>query len=310
MVAMTSPPKKKFINTIAEYHKLASLPVPGHPLLSVINFEDLKWKPDKGIISVVHNFYSVILKKNDNAKCRYGQKEEISIHEGGLHFMSPKQVLTIEAFDQEFTHTGWLVLIHPDFFWNTSLAKKVKQYGFFSYATNEGLTVSVYEEATIFNMIENIAREIPFSNDPYDKEVNIVQIELLLTYSDRIYKRQLASVAKTEHRTLERLETLISKYLRSDELAEKGIPTVPYIAGQLHISPNYLSRLLQSIMGQSTKNYLHDKLIDLAKEKLSTTELSVSEIAFGIGFKSPQSFSKLFKTKTSLTPLEFRQSFN
>jgi len=223
--------------------------------------------------------------------------------------MSPKQVLTIEPVDQHLANQGWLILIHPDLLWNTSLAAKIKHYGFFSYEINEGLRLSAQEQVTVINIISNIADEIPNGTDRYSKDVIIAQVELLLAYSERIYKRLFSSRKKQEHRTLEQLELFMSKYIKGNNLSETGIPTIKYIAEQLHISPNYLSRLLQSITGQSTKNYLHDKLIELAKEKLSTTELSVSEIAYEMGFKAPQSFSKLFKTKTSLTPIEFRQTF-
>ncbi len=307
---MIATPKKIHINTITDYHKLAGLPTPGHPLLSVIKFEDLKLKPDNQIISMIHNFYSIVLKRDNNNTCRYGQKQEITLHQGGLHFMSPKQVLTMVVHSQEYTPIGWLLLIHPDFLWNTAIAKKIKQYEFFSYEVNESLALSVDEETTVVNMIKNINQEVADGIDLHSKDVIIAQIELLLAYSERIYKRLFTSEKKNEHRILDQLEILIVKYFKSNDLIKNGIPTIQYIADQLHISPNYLSRLLQSITGQSTKNYLHDKLIELAKEKLSTTELSVSEIAYEIGFKTPQSFSKLFKNKTKLTPLEFRKSFN
>lgn len=298
------------INTVSEYHSLMKLSLPKHPLLSVINFEDPAWKLEDQGITIVHDFYSVVLKKGNNAKCKYGQKDEIGIDEGGLHFMSPKQILSILQADHSVAHAGWLILIHPDLIWKTSLANKIKDYEFFNYDIHEGLKLSVSEFEAVLNMITDIADEISNSIDANSRDVIIARIELLLAYSNRIFKRQYTAKKKHDHRTLEHLELVISQYLKSDDLTTMGIPSVNYIADQIHISPNYLSRLLRSITGRSTKDYLQDKIIELAKERLSTTKLSISEIAYTIGFKTPQSFSKLFKVKTSLTPLEFRRSFD
>jgi AraC-like DNA-binding protein len=309
MSNMKSGSQKINVNTISEYHKLMNLSLPKHPLLSVINFQDATWNFENLAITIVHDFYSVVLKMGNNPKCKYGQKEEISISDGGLHFMSPKQVLSTTTVDQGFAHAGWLILIHPDLIWNTSLANKIKHYDFFSYEIHEGLRLSPSEIDVVLNMIKDINYEISNSIDPNSKEVIIARIELLLAYSHRIFKRQFTSNKKQDHRTLERLELLISQYLNSNDLATRGTPSIYYIADQLHLSPNYLSRLLQSITGRSTKHYLQDKIIALAKEKLSTTQLSISEIAYTLGFKTPQSFSKSFKAKTSLTPLEFRKAF-
>ena len=304
-----SVPVKIYVDTITEFHRLNNLPDPKEPLLSVLKFEDLSWKPDDLFTSVVRNFYIIALKKNVNTNFRYGQ-EEINFEEGVLHFMSPKQVITIETPIEEITNSGWLLLIHSDFLWNTPLAKKIKQYEYFSYNVNEALVLSVKEETTVLNIIENIYQECHSSGDKCSHDIIRAQIELLLAYSERFYQRQFVSGRKSNHRILAQLELLISEYFKNGDLIKKGIPTIRYISDELHISPNYLSRLLQAYTGQSTKGILHDKLIELAKEKLSTTDLSVSEIAYELGFKSPQSFSKLFRIKSSQTPLEFRQSFN
>jgi len=303
-------PVKIYVDTITEFHRLNNLPDPKDPVLSVLRFEDLSWKPEDLSTSVVRNFYIIALKKNTNTKFTYGQ-EEINFDEGVLHFMSPKQVITIETPVEEVTNSGWLLLIHPDFLWNTSLAKKIKQYEYFSYKVNEALALSLKEETTVVSIIENIYQECHNSIiDKSSKDIILAQIELLLAYSERFYQRQFISGRKSNHRILAQLELLINEYFKSGDLIKRGIPTIRYISDELHISPNYLSRLLQVNTGQSTKSILHDKLIELAKEKLSTTELSISEIAYELGFKSPQSFSKLFKIKNSQTPLEFRQSFN
>ncbi len=302
--------KSLHINTIAEYHRFMELPKPEHPLVSVVRFEDIKRHPGDSPLTIIHNFYSIALKKDFNAKLKYGQ-QVFDFDEGVMHFMSPKQVLSVQVnADIALRHSGWLLLIHPDFLWNTPLAKKIKSYEYFSYKLNEALHLSEKEEHLVTDIIEKIAQEYHTNIDNFSQDVMIAQIELLLTYAERFYQRQFITRKIANHKILNQLETFLTSYFNEDNLANKGIPSVQVIADHLHISANYLSRLLQLLTGQSTKQYIQDKLIDLAKEKLSTTDLSVNEIAYSLGFEHPQSFSKLFKSKTNVSPLQFRQSFN
>lgn len=299
-----------FIKTISDYHRLMDLPKPEHPLISVVKFEDIKRKPGISAKTIIHNFYSIALKKDFTAKMKYGQ-QDFDFDEGVMHFMSPKQVLSVQATtDKELKHSGWLLLIHPDFLWNTLLAKKIKNYEYFSYNLNEALHLSEKEETLVTDIIEKIAQEYHTNIDNFSQDVIIAQIELLLTYSERFYQRQFITRKIANHKILNQLEAFLTIHFKEENLANKGIPTVQFIADSLHISANYLSRLLQLLTGQSTKQFIHDKLIDLAKEKLSTTNLSVNEIAYSLGFEHPQSFSKLFKSKTNVSPLKFRQTFN
>ncbi len=298
------------IKTIAEYHRLTGLPKPEHPLISVIKFEDIKHASADFPKSIIHNFYSIALKKNFNAKMKYGH-QDFDFDEGVMHFMSPKQVLSFETTSgEEVKHSGWLLLIHPDFLWNTSLLQKIKGYEYFGYKVSEALHLSDKEEAMMVGIMQNIAQEYHTSIDKFSHDVIIAQLELLLTYSERFYQRQFITRRIANHQILNRLEQLLSEYFNNDKLAAEGIPTVEYFANALHLSSNYLSRLLKTLTGQSTKQFIHDKVIDLAKERLSTTELTVNEIAYELGFEHPQSFSKLFKMKTNYSPLEFRQLFN
>lgn len=298
------------IKTITEYHQYRSLPKPEHPLISVINFEDIKHLPNDNTISFVFDFYSVALKRNLNGKVKYkyGQ-QEYDFDDGILFFISPGQVFSV-ATDGDFQLSGWMLLIHPDFLWNTPLAKTIKHYDYFSYSVREALHLSEKEELTIINIIRSIEQEYHSNIDKFSQDVIIAQLELLLTYADRFYHRQFITRKIANHQILNRLENLLTAYFNSDDLMGKGLPTVQYIAETLNVSPNYLSALLNVLTGQSTQQHIHDKLIEKAKEKLSITDLSVSEIAYDLGFEHPQSFSKLFKTKTNLSPLDFRQSFN
>jgi AraC-like DNA-binding protein len=298
------------IKTITEYHRFMGLSKPEHPLISVINFESIKHLPYNESISLVFDFYSISLKRNFNARFKYGQ-QEYDFDEGIMFFISPGQVFGLEIEKgSDLRHSGWLLLVHPDFLWNTTLAKTIKQYEYFDYSVNEALYLSEKEEAKITGMMQNMEQEYRSNIDKFSQDIIIAQLDLLLNYADRFYHRQFITRKITNHQILNRLEETLTAYFAGDALAKKGLPTVQYIADTLNVSPGYLSGLLKTLTGQSTQQHIHDKLMAKAKERLSTTALSVSEIAYELGFEHPQSFSKLFKTKANLSPLEFRQSFN
>ncbi|QHV96115.1 helix-turn-helix domain-containing protein [Spirosoma endbachense] len=298
------------IKTISEYHRLRELPKPEHPLISLIDYGSIKHSPENNPVSWVFDFYSISLKRDFNAKMKYGQ-QEYDFDEGIMFFISPGQVFSIEVNKEPaLKHSGWILLIHPDFLWNTPLAKAIKQYEYFDYSANEALHLSEKEETIIVDIMQNIGQEYHSTIDRFSQNIIIAQLELLLSYSERFYHRQFITRKITNHSILNRLENILTAYFNSDSLVNKGLPTVHYIAELLNVSPNYLSGLLKVLTGQSTQQHIHDKLIEKAKEKLSTTDLSISEIAFELGFEHSQSFSKLFKIKTNVSPLEFRQSFN
>lgn len=298
------------VKTISEYHQYIGIQKPEHPLISLVDFESIKRMPGDDPISLVIDLYSIGLKRNFNGKMKYGQ-EEYDFDEGIMTFMAPGQVINIEVNKNEvLNHSGWLLLIHPDFLWNTPLANTISQYEYFGYSVNEALHLSEKEEATITGIMQNIVQEYRSSIDNFSQKIIIAQIELLLAYAERFYQRQFITRKITNHKILNRLEGLLTGYFNSDDIGKNGIPTVQYISEALNISPNYLSGLLKALTGQSTQQHIHDKLIEKAKEKLSTTDLSVSEIAYELGFEHSQSFSKLFKVKTNLSPSEFRETFN
>ncbi|UPK67646.1 helix-turn-helix domain-containing protein [Chitinophaga filiformis] len=296
------------LKTISDYHQFRELPKPEHPLISVIKMEAVRQLRENEPKGIIQNFYAIALKRNFTGKLKYGQ-QEYDFDEGVMFFISPGQVYSIEA-NKALEHSGWLLLIHPDFLWNTPLAKTIKQYEYFSYAVSEALHLSEKEEAVIAAIMQQIEQEYHSNIDKFSQSVIIAQLELLLTYAERFYHRQFITRKISNHKILARLEELLNSYFNSEDLLKKGLPTVQYIAQSLNVSPNYLSSLLKVLTGQNTQQHIHSKLIEIAKEKLSTTALSVSEIAYELGFEHPQSFSKLFKTKTNLSPLEFRQTFN
>jgi len=306
-MAITKPFR---IKTISYYHQAMGLPKPDHPLISVIDFETVKDASRHKPTSLVFDFYSISLKRNFNAKIKYGQ-QQYDFNEGVMFFIAPGQVFGIEREEgKEPSHSGWLLLVHPDFLWNTPLAKTIKKYEYFDYSVHEALFLSEKEEAMIINTMQSIDQEYRSNIDKFSQDVIIAHLELLLTYSERFYNRQFITRKIANHKTLDKLEDILNEYFNSNDIALKGLPSVQHIANLLNVSPNYLSSLLKVLTGQSTQQHIHAKLIEKAKEKLSTTRLTVGEIAYELGFEHPQSFSKLFKTKTKLSPLEFRQTFN
>lgn len=300
------------IKTISEFHKLRGLPKPEHPLISVATTEDFTKLPEQITMNVVFDFYFIALKRMKGVKYKYGQLHYDFDDDGVLFFMSPNQVLELEIIEEENAEkqSGWILLIHPDFIWNTPLAKTIKQYEFFDYSVNEALLLSEKEERTLNGIIENIRQEYHSNIDKFSKQIIITHLENLLSYSERFYNRQFITREKANHQILERLEKLLADFFNGDDLVIRGLPSVQYVSQELNVSPSYLGSLLRTVTGQSTQQHIHDKLIEKAKEKLSTTNLSVSEIAYELGFEHSQSFSKLFKTKTNVSPLKFRQSFN
>ena len=298
------------IKTISQYHQILCLPKPEHPLISVINLASITQASLNEPISLMYGFYCISLKRDINFKQKYGQ-QEYDFDEGVMSFISPNQVLGIQMDeDSTLKPSGWMLLIHPDFLWNSSLAKTIKKYEYFDYSANEALHLSEKEETTITGIVKNIEQEYHSNIDKFSQDIIISQLEVLLNYSERFYQRQFITRKISNHKILDSLEKMLNDYFDKDDLLKNGLPTVQYISEKLNVSPNYLRGLLKTLTGLNTQQHIHEKLIEKAKEKLSTTDLSVSEIAYELGFEHSQSFSKLFKAKTKLSPLEFRTSFN
>ena len=297
-----------FIHSISELHRILELPKPEHPLVSVINFEEITCYTDESMKSIIYNFYSICIKKGFKGKLKYGQNY-YDFDEGIMTFFSPGQVITTDITD-EMALSGWWLVVHPDFIRNYPASKNIKEYGYFSYAVNEALHLSEKEETMITSIMQNIEQEYRSVIDGFSQDVIVSHIDLLLNYCNRFYNRQFITRKSANHDLLINLEALLSDYFNSEKVQELGLPTVQYISEKLAISPNYLSDMLRNLTGQSTQQHIHNKLIEKAQEILTTTSLSVSEIAYQLGFEYPQSFSKLFKSKMHVSPLEFRHSFN
>ncbi len=299
---------------ISDYHNFANLPAPEHPLISLVDYSKVQYPKDIKGWKLVQEYYSIGLKRNVPYKFFYGQ-QEYDFDEGLMTFISPNQVMSIGSnpnvgANATLKPTGWLLFIHPDFLWNTALAKTIKSCEFFRYSIHEALFLSGKEELLMVDILKNIEREYQANIDRFSLRIIISQLELLLNYAERFYERQFITRNKSNHQILERIEVLLSNYFNQDNLIELGLPTVEQVSNELNLSSNYLSSMLKSLTGMNTQQLIHNKLIDKAKEQLSITQLSISEIAYNLGFGHPTSFNKLFKNKTEMSPLEFRKSFN
>jgi AraC-like DNA-binding protein len=292
--------------SITELHRALGLPQPWHPLVTLVDNAAISIDKQSLPATFLLDFYKISYKKGLHGRIRYGQ-HYYDFDDGGLVFTSPNQLL---ALTDDTEYQGYTLLFHPDFIRNYPLAKTIRNLGFFSYAVNEALHLSEKEKAIVLGILNNIEDELKSSIDEFSQDVIITQIELLLSYSNRFYKRQFITRKAVSNDLLAQLDDLLNDYFNNNKASVKGLPTVQYLADQLAVSPHYLSDMLRSLTGQNAQQHIHHKLIEKAKEVLSTSNLSVAEVAYQLGFEHPQSFNKLFKKKTSQSPLEFRQSFN
>lgn len=294
-------------NSLSRLHKALDMPAPMHPLVTLINNADgaipLEKLPNPHILS----FYKISYKTNFQGKFKYGQ-HYYDFDEGGMFFVSPNQITG--GHEPLSDQSGYTLLFHPDFLLGYELARKIKAFGFFSYSVNEALHLSEKEKTTIVAVFESIEEELKGRIDNFSQDVVISQIELLLNYSNRFYNRQFITRKAVSTNLLQKVEDILHTYFQSAHKQKQGLPTVQFLSEQLNVSASYLSDTLRSLTGQNAQQHIHNHLIDKAKEQLSTSPASISEIAYELGFEHPQSFSKLFKLKTNVSPLDFRRSFN
>ncbi len=300
------------IKSLSEFHRLLSIPPPLYPLVSVVLISEIHAVNSDVWESFSTDFYTISLKNNIHSKIKYGQ-QYYDFEKGTMTFTAPKQVQSVEIdesikFDDNIG-MGYVLMFHPAFLKNHPLQSIIKNYGFFSYSINEALHLSIQEEKNVVEIFQKIEKEYQYI-DKHTQDIILAQIDLLLNYCNRFYERQFITRKVINNDLLSRMEQLLNDYFDNGETQRNGLVTVEYLANKLTISSNYLSDMLRSLTGQNTQQHIHEKIIEVAKEKLITTSLSVSEIAYELGFEQPQSLNRLFKMKTNLSPLKFRQSFN
>jgi AraC-like DNA-binding protein len=296
--------KPYLINSISEQHRLLGLAKPKHPLISVFRHEDAAFGSLNELQHFTLNFYCISIKKDYDGKLKYGHRH-YDFDEGMMAFISPNQLL-LKLSPGTKPPGGITLMFHPDFIANTPLAARIKNFHFFSYELHEALHLSEQEEEKIEGIFTSIESEYQSGIDNFSQEVMIAQIELLLQYSSRFYARQFITRKVANDEILTRLENVLDQYWN----LKKGLPTVRQIAEELNLSADYLSDMLRVTSGQTAQQHIQAKVIEKAKQLLTTTDLQISEIAYQMGFEYPQSFHKLFKNKTKMSPMEYRSSFN
>ncbi len=295
------------INSISQAHQSVGLPAPRHPLVSVVNTADFKPTFDFRGIKVINNLYQITLKQLGCGNLLYG-KNSYDYEEGTLVFTAPGQVTVFEGEmpTADETNKGWILAFHPDLIRKSNLADKMSQYTFFSYEVNEALHLSEEELGTIEDLLDKIVKEYSQNLDKHSQNLIISNIELLLDYCTRFYDRQFYTRANLNLDFISKFERLLKKYYSTEVLYEKGLPNVKYLASELNFSSSYLSDLLKKETGKTAQEHIHLFVIEKAKNKLLNSKNSISEIGYSLGFEYPQHFSNLFKSKTGMSPSEYR----
>lgn len=272
-----------------------------HPLVSVVNLE--KASPRK-LKRLRYGFYTVFLKQIYCGDLRYGLSNYD--YEGGtLIFLAPNQVIG-ENKNEYYQPQGTALVFHPDLIAGTTLSKNIDQYHFFSYAVNEALHLSEQERKIIQDCFLKVEYELKHAIDKHSKQLIISNIELFLNYCNRFYDRQFITRDNLNKGILERFDDLLKTYFASNKTQTLGLPSVSWCAGELNLSTNYFSDLIKKETGITAQEYMQTKVINTAKERIFSANKSISEIAYELGFKYPQHFTRLFKQKTGITPNEFR----
>jgi len=292
-------------NSLSQLHKAMGQPAPLHPLISIINYGEAQFDPADLEGGIILNFYKISFKTKFSGKLKYGQGF-YDFEEGGMSFVAPGQLLRMQ--EEEANYDGMSLHIHPDLLRSYALDSQIKQYGFFSYSAAEALYLSEKEKTTILSIYQFIQDELNERIDKFSQDVIISQIELLLNYANRFYDRQFITRKTVNNDLLSKLEEQLETYFIENKTVMKGLPSVNVMAESLNVTPRYLSDLLRNLIGLNTQQFIHEKVIEKAKEYLAKDEMTTAEIAYHLGFEHPQSFNKLFKSKTHLSPSDYKKS--
>ncbi|MBX2949227.1 MAG: helix-turn-helix transcriptional regulator [Crocinitomicaceae bacterium] len=276
-----------------------------HPLVAIVDFSKIDEYLEEGT-RISCDFYTIMFKNYCVNTLRYG-RQTYDFQEGSLICIAPKQVVTMDSeIEKKENMMGWGLFFHPDLLRGTSLANKMADYTFFAYETSEALHLSDKEKQTLHDCVQKIQQELHENIDDYSQSLIVSNIELLLNYCTRYYGRQFITRKNSNSGTVAQVEQLLKQYFKTDKAQQEGFPTVKYLADQVRLSANYLSDLLKKETGMSAQDHIHYHVIEAAKNLLLNSDKTVGELSFMLGFEYPQYFSRLFKSKTGLTPLEYR----
>lgn len=293
------------IRSISQIHEMNNFPKPKHPLISIVDVS--KWEiPEEWIgFKATSGLYSIAL-KDKSCGMQYG-RNSYDFDEGVLIFTAPNQVQTVTKAQKIDEIQGWMMFFHPDLIRNTSLGKTIDQYKFFSYDIHEALHLSDDEQKTVTDCVNLIRAEISERIDNHSQVVIASSLELLLNLSNRYYERQFNTRSSQNSDVVSQFQSELKAYYDSGKFVENGIPSIDYFSNKIFLSPSYLSDLLKKETGFSTKDQINNFIIEKAKDLLLSETESVSGIAYSLGFNYPHYFSQLFKSKTGMTPQEYRQ---
>jgi AraC family transcriptional activator of pobA len=292
------------VKSIADLHSFAGFEKPKHPLISVVDYSKIKNEntPESG--RFVCEFYSINFKRN----CSFHYGRQFFDHkEGTLLCTAPEQIIHMHKTEKQYNVAGWGLFFHPEFIRNSNFGKKIMEYTFFQYEENEALHLSTDEENTLTTILQQIEKEYQTNIDKHSNQLLISNLELLLNYCKRFYDRQFFTRTNSSKDVIAKFEQFLINYYKTDETKNVGLLTVKFCAEKMNISPNYLSDLLKNETGKNTQEHIHFHLLEKAKILLLSTNDTINEIAFELGFEYPQNLTKLFKNKIGLTPSEFRQ---
>ena len=295
------------IESISQVHDLLGLPKPKHPLVSVLPIDESITGFDYGDLTYVFDFYQISLKSGIRGEIIYG-RNSYDFQEGTMVFTKPGQALSFKDTQDEEAAIGWTLLFHPDLIRKSELMRHIGKYTFFSYETHEALHLSEDEKNSLTGLVQKIENEYDQNIDRHTQTLIIANIELILNYCIRYYDRQFYVRTNLNQDIVTRFESLLMDYFSSGKALESGMISVSYCGSKLNMSPSYLSDLLKKETGRTAQRHIQDFVIDRAKTLLLGTDARISQIAYELGFEYPQHFSKMFKTNTGKSPIEYRRA--
>jgi AraC-like DNA-binding protein len=295
----------KHFKTISELHNTNGYPSPENPLLSLVTCHDLK-ACAIGNSRFTGDFYMIALKKIKSGNFFYG-KTRYDFDNGSMAFVKPRQI--VEISNIELTEKAFIIFFHEDFLLKHNLHSEIKNYGYFDYEVNEALHLSPKEEEIIWDLFYKIQTEYHNNQDEYSKDIIIAHIDSILKYAQRFYKRQFLNRTVFSGTIISKFSEILKRYSENGNLQSKGLPTVQHMASELTISARYLSDLLKQETGKTALEHIHIFLIDEAKNLLMSTDSTIAEIAYQLGFENPPYFTRLFKKEVGLTPVKYKKQF-
>lgn len=292
------------IKSISKLHELWDLPKPEHPLISLVDAKLIKISEEEINTKVIYDFYMISL-KDKSCGVEYG-RNSFDFDEGVMVFSAPRQTYTAKKAIRKGEINGWLLFFHPDLIRNTNLGDNIDEYSFFNYEEYEALHLSESEEQIVNSTIANIQSEYKQRIDNHSQRVLTSNIELLLNYCLRYHERQFNTRSTQNKGIVSQFEKELKNYFKNEKHLDAGLPAIHYFSDLAHLSQHYFSDLIKKETGRKPKDHINDFVIEKAKNQLLSTEKSVSEIAYDLGFNYPHYFTRLFKNKTGATPLEYR----